>query len=242
MSTRLLLATLAALLIAQAQAQAQAQASARPGAGTATRDWTRVIVATPEGGVRMGNPDAPVKLVEYASITCPHCAHFAAEGAPTLEGTLVRSGRVSWEYRPYLLFPTDPGIFMLLRCQGAAGFFPTLAELYATQSTWAGRVDAYLQSLSAEERERLQAMSVTQRIVALTRASGVDQVFLRRGMTAGRIDACLADQAGLAALAEVTREARDRFEVMGTPGFLLNGRRLDGVYDWAALWPHLAPR
>lgn len=228
MKLRLLLLALAAALIAPAAASAQHR---RP--APAHRDWTRVVVATPEGGYRMGNPAASVRLVEYGSISCPHCAAFAADGAPTVEGRLVRSGRMSWEYRPFLLFPTDPGIFMLLRCQGPAGFFPSIAELYATQRDWTGR----LRDLSLDEQQRLQTMTATQRIAALTRATGVDQLFRRRGMTAQRIDACLADQAGLRALADSTRRASA--QVQGTPTFLLNGRKLDGVYDWAALQPHL---
>src|SRR5687767_4143934 len=92
-------------------------------------DWTQVVSETPEGGYRMGNPDAPVKLIEFASITCPHCAEFAEAGAEPLESTFVRSGQVSWEYRPYMIFPTDPGIFALLRCQGATPFFRLVDQL-----------------------------------------------------------------------------------------------------------------
>ena len=58
-------------------------------------DWTETVAATPEGGFRMGNPEAPVKLVEYASITCPHCAEFAEQGTSALRDQYVKSGRVS---------------------------------------------------------------------------------------------------------------------------------------------------
>jgi len=235
---RLLLVAIAAALVLPAASAAQRSRPAAP----AQRDWTQVVVATPEGGYRMGNPAASIMLVEYGSISCPHCAAFAAEGAPTVEEQLVRTGRASWEYRPYLLFPTDPGIFMLLRCQGPAGFFPTMAELYSTQRSWFGRVQAYVQGLSQEERQRLEAAPVTQRIAALTRASGVDEIFRRRGMSVGRIDACLSDQAGLDALLATTQRGSSQFQVQGTPTFLLNGRKLDGVYDWASLRPHLPVR
>src|SRR5919112_206229 len=112
MKVRLLLALAAALAL-------PAAAPAQPRAAQAQRDWTRIVVATPQGVFRMGNPAATVRLVEYGSITCPHCAAFEAEGGATLRNQYVRSGRVSWEYRPFMLFPTDPGVFMLLRCQGA---------------------------------------------------------------------------------------------------------------------------
>src|ERR687892_1780859 len=73
-------------------------------------DWTQVVSQTPEGGYRMGNPDAPVKLVEYASITCHVCQQFAEAGTERLENVYVSSGQVSWEYRPFMIFPTDPGV------------------------------------------------------------------------------------------------------------------------------------
>ena len=92
-------------------------------------DWTQVVTETAEGGYRMGNPNAPVKLVEYASITCPHCGEFAEAGADELENVYVRSGQVSWEYRPFMIFPSDPGLLMLLRCQGPTPFFRLIHQL-----------------------------------------------------------------------------------------------------------------
>ncbi len=73
-------------------------------------DWTQTVAKTPEGGFRMGNPEAPVKLIEYGSLGCHVCAEFEEQGAPELRDTYVKSGQVSWEFRPYLLFPTDPGV------------------------------------------------------------------------------------------------------------------------------------
>ncbi|HEX4736935.1 MAG TPA: thioredoxin domain-containing protein, partial [Allosphingosinicella sp.] len=86
-------------------------------------DWTQVISLTPENGYRMGNPNAPVKLVEYASLSCPFCAHFDQEGVPTLRDKYVKSGQVSWEYRTYLNHPTDPAVATLVHCQGPESFF-----------------------------------------------------------------------------------------------------------------------
>ncbi|MFL6763858.1 MAG: thioredoxin domain-containing protein, partial [Sphingomicrobium sp.] len=65
-------------------------------------DWTRAVAATPEGGFRMGNPAAPVKLVEYGSLACPHCRHFEATGYKPLIQNYVRTGRVSYEFRNFL--------------------------------------------------------------------------------------------------------------------------------------------
>ena len=76
---RLRLLAAAALLAVSATA-----VPVQPAPAQAQRDWTRVVAQTPEGGYRMGNPNAPVKLVEYLSLTCSHCAHFSEQGAPRL--------------------------------------------------------------------------------------------------------------------------------------------------------------
>jgi protein-disulfide isomerase len=128
-------------------------------------DWTQTVSAT-ERGFLMGNPNAPVKLVEYASITCPHCAEFTNDGGAEGIQSYVRSGRVSWEYRPYMIFPTDPGLFALLRCQGAGTFFPLTEQLYADQRNWAVRGQTYLEA----NRAAVEAMNDQTR--AATCASG----------------------------------------------------------------------
>jgi protein-disulfide isomerase len=202
----------------------------------ATRDWTRTVVATPEGGFRMGNPAAPVKLVEYGSLTCPHCARFSNEATPALTATYVKTGRVSWEFRPYLLFPTDPGLSLLARCQGAATFFPLTKQIYAEQETWIGR----LRQLPSEELQRIQALPSRERIAALLKAAELDAFFAQRGMPPARAQQCLGDQKALDALIEVTRHAQT-LDVNSTPSFLINGKKAENVHDWASLEPLLGP-
>jgi len=193
-------------------------------------DWTQIVSETPEGGYRMGNPDAPVKLVEYASITCPHCGEFSQAASQPLQNQYVRSGQVSWEYRPFMLFPSDPGVFMLLRCQGPTPFFRLVEQLYATQAEWSGR----LQTLTQDQVTMLQNLSPSAQSAAIVETMGVDQFFRQRGMPEARINSCLADTAGLERLAEITRRGADEDQVAGTPTFFINGERVD-VAEWSAL-------
>ncbi|WP_114953388.1 thioredoxin domain-containing protein [Sphingosinicella terrae] len=197
-------------------------------------DWTQIVSETPEGGFRVGNPDAPVKLVEYASITCPHCGDFSANAAEPLMNTYVRSGQVSWEYRPFMLFPSDPAIFMLLRCQGPTPFFTLTEQLYAAHDDWLNR----LQTLPPEQAQQLQSMAPTDQARAIIQATGLDQFFRQRGMPEARINACLADNSQLERLAQITREGSEQHGVTGTPSFFINGEKLD-VGDWAGLQPRL---
>jgi protein-disulfide isomerase len=233
MGARALAAALAAFMLA---VPASAPAAPRARAPVAHRDWSQIAVRTPEGGVRIGNPAAPVKLIEYGSISCPHCAAFSAEGALALRTRHVRSGRVSWEYRPYLIFPTDPGIFMLLNCLGPARFFPAAEQLYASQNDWYGRVRA----LPADQVERLQAMQPIEQAAALVHAAGLDPFFRARGLSPAQINACLANRAGIDRLVAIARHAND-LGVHGTPTFFINGRSI-GTVEWARLEPMLAGR
>ena len=152
--------------------------AAQPGAGAAARtpavtDWTRVAVRTPEGGVRLGNPAARGEAGRIWLDHLPALRRISpSEGTAPLYGH-VRTGRVSWEYRPYMSFPTDPALFALLSCQAPGAFFPTVEQLYATQRTWVARVQTWLEA----NREQVLAMAGPARATALFRASQVDGLF-----------------------------------------------------------------
>jgi protein-disulfide isomerase len=196
-------------------------------------DWSQVVSETPEGGYRMGNPEAPVKLVEYASISCHVCAEFSEAGHEELTNVYVKSGQVSWEYRPFMLFPTDPGLFVLLRCLGPQPFFAVTEQLYATQEEWSART----RQLPPAQLEALGAMGPQQQAAALTRATGMDQFFRQRGMPQARVDQCLSDQAAYQRLSEIQAVGM-RDNVTGTPTFFVNGTPAN-VTAWSALEPRL---
>jgi protein-disulfide isomerase len=197
-------------------------------------DWTQTISETAEGGYRMGNPNAPVKLVEYASVTCPHCREFEEEGGPVIREKYVKSGQVSWEFRPIMLFASDPGVTALLYCQGAVPFFRLKEELYGDQPNWASK----LQAMSEGQQAQLNALPPQQKAAQLVQIAGVDQFFRQRGMPEAKIQACLADQANYKKIADTTeRSAKDG--VTGTPTFFINGQIQEGVAGWKHLEPSL---
>ena len=195
------------------------------------RDWSRMVVATPEGGFRMGNPAAPVKLVEYGSLACPHCRHFEETGYKPLVERYVRTGRVSYEFRNLLLNAPDIAASLLAHCAGAAKFFPMSEIVYATQPQWFQKVG----SLSDAQKSELDKMSDAERVVRLGEIAGFPQIAGRFGVNPTRSHQCLSDPKGLEKLLNGTKAAEDA-GITHTPTFLINGRVSD-----AATWQQLEP-
>ena len=199
----------------------------------ATSDWSRMVVATPQGGFRMGNPSAPVKLVEYGSLTCGHCAAFAREGMATLVGKYVKSGKVSYEYRNFILNGLDVAASLVARCGGPSRFFPVADTLYATQPQWMGRLSALTQA----QKDELNALPEGQRLARLAQVVGLTGTAAQHGITAAQANRCLADKAALDRLGTMAEEA-DAQGVQGTPTFFFNGSNI-GTHTWATLEPIL---
>ncbi|MFN3944282.1 MAG: DsbA family protein [Allosphingosinicella sp.] len=230
---RLVIAALAgAAAVAAPLAIAPAQA---PKAAKAQRDWTQVIARTPEGGFRMGNPEAPIKLVEYLSLTCGHCATFAAEGMPALLNEHVRPGRVSVEYRNFVLNPFDLSASLLSRCAADRRYFALSGEIMARQSEWMGRV----RDLDRAQVEAIDSLPPMARLARIAEITGLTDIAARHGINADAARACLADENGVARLVQM-REAGTALGVHGTPSFLVNGRLVE-AHHWAALRPLLRP-
>jgi protein-disulfide isomerase len=219
----------AAVAVAAALCVAPTVSAAKP---APARDWSRTVVATPEGGFRMGNPAAPVKLVEYGSLACPHCRHFEQTGYKPLVLGYVRTGKVSYEFRNLLLNAPDIAVSLLAHCAGPAGFFPMSEAVYATQPQWLEKVGG----LSDAQKAEMDKMTDAQRIVRFGEIAGFPQIAARFGVTPARARQCLADPKGLQRLLNMTKAAEDA-GIDHTPTFLINGKVTD-----AATWEQLEPQ
>lgn len=222
-----------AILLGSAALAGAGSLSAAPKAKSpaAAVDWTRTVVATPEGGFRMGNPRAAVKLVEYGSLTCPHCAEFndAAKGGLTAQ---VGAGRVSFEYRNMILNAADISAALLARCAGPRGFFPLVDRIYATQPGWLGKASQLMRA------DPMTGLTDAQKFSRIAETSGLLQLAGQGGVTPTRAKACLADKASLDRLVAIYGAA-DKAGVNRTPTFFINGAKTD-AHEWAALQPLLA--
>jgi len=195
-------------------------------------------IAIGEGGSHiLGRPNAPVKLVEYGSYTCPHCAHFATEAEDTLINTYVASGRTSFEVRHLVRDPIDLAMAVAVNCGSQARFFIRHKAMFDAQ-------EQILNQVRALPPERLQAWGtypVNQRIRHVADDSGVTAWMRRMGYTPAQINRCLGDTAMQERLIAMTNAATQA-GVTGTPSFAINGSLLPNVYSWAALRPELDSR
>jgi protein-disulfide isomerase len=196
-------------------------------------DWTQTVTQTSEGGFLMGNPAAKVKVIEYGSMTCGHCATFAEEGEPQLVDKYVKSGQVSFEFRNFVRDPADVAAALLARCNGPSAFFPLTDQLFAAQAEWLGK----LQGLTPEQQQQMAGMSQEQAVAALGQAAGLDQFVRVRGIPAAKAQSCLADKAGLQRLVDIQAQAVKQHNIQGTPAFLINNSVVAGNPDWQTLEP-----
>ena len=220
-----------AAVVAFAAALCLAPVAANAAKAAPSHDWSRTVVATPEGGFRMGNPAAKVKLVEYGSLACPHCRHFEQTGYKPLVQQYVRSGRISYEFRNLLLNAPDMSASLLAHCAGPAKFFAMSNMVFATQPQWFDKISG----LSEADRAEIAKLDGPQRIIRIGEVAGFPQIAARYGLTPLRSRQCLADPKGLERLLNVTKGAED-IGIHQTPTFLINGKVVD-----AATWEDLEP-
>jgi protein-disulfide isomerase len=224
----------ASAALAQREAGREGRGGERRSDGPNQRDWRETIERTPEGGFRMGDPDAPVKLVQYVSLTCQDCARFTAEGGERLFQYYVRFGRVSVEYRTFTQNAYDLAAAFLVRCSAPRNYFALTHYLLGHQPQWMGR----MQALTDAQRAELRAMTPIQALQRIVEMLGLQSIASRNGLTTAQQRTCLADQAALDRIGTEMQAARDTHQVTAAPAFLINGAKQEAT-NWAQLEPLL---
>jgi len=164
----------------------------------------------------LGDADAPVSIIEYASTTCSHCAQFQVFTFPFLKEGYIDTGLVRYTMRPLPTPPTNMSRlgFMIARCLPENRYYPFIEALMRTQPEWAFQQDS------------------DARIDALARLAA------QAGMNRNNFDACRLDQAGLDAI-NTQVEASQAVGVRSTPTFFINGQKYEGAYPWDQFEPFI---
>ena len=208
------------------------QANPPPG-GT----WADVVNAT-SAGVMMGNPNAKVKLIEIGSLSCPHCKAFEEEGVPTLVNQYVKSGQVSWEFRPYVIHGAiDMAANLIVRCADVKTFFPLVQAAYNNQTAWMTKLEATPQ----DQITQIQNLPPNQVFVNMANLIGLQDWAAARGIPQAKSNHCLSDQKMIDREVQLTSDVSTQYpDFYGTPSFIINGKMLPKeVASWEMLQPHL---
>ena len=200
-------------------------------------NWQAVVAVTPTGSHTLGNPAAAVKLVEYVSYTCPHCAHFQRESEGPLRIAYVQPGKVQVEVRHLVRDPIDMTAALLTNCGPANRFFANHNMFLQSQDSWLARAN----TATPAQRARWTTGPNAARLRAIAGDFGFYAMMAQRGYDRPTLDRCLADEAMAKRLAASTAKAGE-LGVQGTPSFFLNGVLLAGTYDWSSLDAQLQAR
>jgi protein-disulfide isomerase len=167
----------------------------------------------PLGEMAIGEEKAPITVIEYASMTCPHCAHFSETTFPELKKRYIDTGKVRFMFREFPLDPLALAGSLLARCAGPDKYFPMIETLFAQQRDWVVRAP-------------LQPMR------AIAKQAGVSQE---------AFDACLENRQMIDAMEKVRNQAAEKFGVNSTPTFFVNGKRLSGALPIEDMEKEFAP-
>src|SRR5215472_16513738 len=167
----------------------------------------------PLGEQAMGADNAPVTIIEYASMTCPHCANFAINTFPQIKEKYIDTGKVRYILREFPFDPIAAGAFMLARCAGKDKYFAVVDLLFRTQRTWA--VDHPLEPLLATVKQA--------------------------GFTEESFKACLANQKVLDGIEWVRNRGAEKFKVDSTPTFFINGTIHKGAMSFEEMEKVIQP-
>jgi len=149
----------------------------------------------------MGNPKAPITMVEYAAPSCPHCAHFDMAMFPFVKKNYIDTGKVYYVFRVFPLSQVDIAAESMARCLPPGSYFQFIDLLFRNQPKW--------------DPDGYQIPDVHAALVDMGRIAG---------MSAEQVDSCINDQAANKKAADVGNYAQTAYNITGTPTFLVNGQ------------------
>lgn len=200
-------------------------------------NWNATVTQQSNGAFTLGNPNAKVKLTEYVSYTCPHCAAFHRQADSALRLTYVPQGKASVTVSQFLRNPVDITVAMLTNCGDPKRFFTRHNTFMASQDKWLGKMEKFTEAQTG----RWTSGPIPVRLRAIASDFDFYAVMAKWSYSRPQVDRCLADAAMMKRLEGQTKAAID-LGVEGTPSFALDGTLLTGTHDWKALAPQIDAR
>jgi protein-disulfide isomerase len=196
------IAAVAGVAVIELRPAANTTKGSVPAGGQSFADAPQMpVTVVPEDRV-LGKEDAPVTVIEYASFTCPHCAHFATDVLPAIKAPLIDSGKVRLVFRDYPLDQLALRAAMLVRCLGNDRAFGMIDLLFQRQMQWA----------TAQDPDAA--------LLAIAKQAGLSDADFH---------ACMANQDVQNAVVQSRVDAEQKYKIQSTPSFLINGRLAVGA-------------
>ncbi|WP_082478281.1 MULTISPECIES: DsbA family protein [unclassified Rhizobium] len=171
-------------------------------------DVAKLMEPGPLPEMSIGKADAKVTIVEYMSMTCPHCARFHNETFDAIKAKYVDGGQVRFVVREFPFDPRAAAAFMLARCAPEGQYFPMVSMLFKQQETWAAAQNG---------RDALLQMSKL------------------AGFTQESFEACLTNQKLLDDVNATMQKGGKDYGVAATPTFFINGKKYSGEMSVATM-------
>ena len=164
--------------------------------------------AQPLPDMVMGNPDAPIEIIEYASMTCPHCAAFHAETLPQLKAEWIDTGRARLIFREFPLDRLAVVASAVARCSGPDHYFGFIDVLFETQNTWARAEDPI---------------------------EAIKQIVRMGGLDPAMVDTCMADSAVVDGIIATRLYGEQTYAIQSTPSIIVDGELHAGDLSYEEL-------
>ncbi|AMM85435.1 DsbA family protein [Martelella sp. AD-3] len=164
-------------------------------------DMDKALEPGPLPEIAMGEEDAPVKIIEYLSMTCPHCANYQENTFPAIKENYIDTGKVYYIFREFPFDPRAMAAFMLARCAPNGKYVPFMDMMLSQLRTWATAEDG---------------------------SAAMLQMAKLAGFTQESFQACLTDQKLLDEINSVRERGAEEFGISATPTFLINGKKYSG--------------
>lgn len=148
----------------------------------------------------LGNPKAPVTVVEYGAPTCPHCAHWNEDVFPRFKKNYVDTGKVHYVFRVFALSSVDVAVEAMARCLPKDSYFQFIDMMFRNQSKW--------------DPDGYRIPDIHAALINMGRIAG---------MSAEKVDSCISNQAELDKIAAIGQHAQKAYGINGTPSFIVNG-------------------
>lgn len=153
----------------------------------------------------LGNPDAPVTIIEYASLGCPHCREFHDKTLPQIKEKYIDTGKVKLIFRDFPLGQRATAASMIARCSGPIRYFALVSIFFRDQAIWSQAPDG---------------------LAALTASAK------KAGISATQVDACLRSEELLQGVQKIATEGNTKHGVDATPFFIVAGEKVSGAQDF----------